>query len=175
MGNLQIRKNMFMKFSVFLTLALIAFVLSSCGDDSATAPVQEQSKMSEFDQFLFSKPGMRVKDMEKTAEGNVKVPFSLLYKPDIIYGDYLILRKINFQDTVFLQFIEVRSVDSTASYVVIENLPADDEFFLNPAQVIREMADKSVLESRKRFRRGLFLEKSAFNSRILEFLPEEFY
>lgn len=175
MENLQIRTKIFMKFSVFSTLMLIVLVLSSCSDNSTTAPVQEQSKMSELDQFLYSKPGMRVKDMERTAEGNFKVPFSLFYMPEKIYGDYLVLRKIYFQDTVFLQSVEVRSVDSTAAYVVIENLSADDEFFLNPAQVIREMTAKSVPESKKRFKRIQLFWKSAFKSPMPEFLPEELY
>jgi hypothetical protein len=146
------RKSFLRKAAALAVLPFAASALASCGDESNIASPTDNS----FDSALNAKETVSAKTLSKTGD-SIQLPASVLYTPGISKGIYLVLAKVNYSGKTKMQFVQVEAKSSSNGYAV-KGISQNAELFVNPMQVIVDLAGISKEKTKSCFNRPQLLK-----------------
>ncbi|HEX3072544.1 MAG TPA: hypothetical protein VHP30_02920 [Ignavibacteriales bacterium] len=141
------------KIAVLILIVCLISTFLSCG--GAAESNASSLQYDDFEKLLAEKETLPVEILKTDSDGNY------LYKaPDgLISSRYLnkkqnsclLLCKLNKEGRTYLQFIKVEIVASNNGYRTVKHLNPDGAYLESPETLLRELARKNKLETRKRF------------------------
>jgi hypothetical protein len=139
--------------AVLIIIACLTLLLLSCGgaaENYASLPQYE-----DFEKLLAEKETLPVEILKTDSAGNYlyKAPNGLVSSRFLNKkkGSCLLLCKLNKEGKTYLQFIKVKVVASNDGYHTVKYINPDGVYLENPESILRELARKSKLATRKRF------------------------
>jgi hypothetical protein len=144
------RKKFLLKSAALLSLPFAATLISSCEDspNEAVIPLKK-----DFDTYLDSKPTITAKTLKKVSgnENYAELPNSAFYDPYDPNGYFIVLRKVHSEGKTYMQFIQVKVIESAPTYKVVEGVNTEDIYYVFPRDIVVEMISRNRRETRERF------------------------
>lgn len=150
------RRGFLSKAAAVAALPFVASALSSCGEELNSPSAPNKSASNKLDAVLNAEETVSVKNLKKSnLEGSlVKVSNSLFLEPNLIPGKGVVLCKVSFEGKTRLQLVQVKVVETSASFKVVQGLPSEAELFVNPNKAVSDMIAADKKELKKRFMRA---------------------
>lgn len=153
MGNFAVLKKILPNIAVLIIIACLNSAFLSCG--SAAENCAPLLKYEDFEKLLAEKETLPVEILKTDSVGNYlyKAPNGLISSRYLNKkkGSCLLLCKLNKEGKTYLQFIKVEIVASNDGYQTVKHINPNGVYLESPETLLRELARKNKLETRKRF------------------------
>ncbi|HEX2983226.1 MAG TPA: hypothetical protein VHO28_06745 [Ignavibacteriales bacterium] len=153
MGNFAVLKKDLPNIAVLIIIVCLVSTFLSCGGaGESRAPLL---RYEDFEKLLAEKETLPVEILRTDSDGNYlyKAPNGLISGRYLNKkkGSCLLLCKLNKEGQTYLQFIKVEIVASNDGYQTVKHINPDGVYLESPETLLRELARKNKLETRKRF------------------------
>lgn len=153
MENFTVLKKDLPNIAVLIIIACFIPLFFSCG--GAAESYASMPQYEDFEKLLAEKETLPVEILRTDSVGNYlyKAPNGLINSRYLNKkkGSCLLLCKLNKEGKTYLQFIKVKIVASNDGYQTVKHINPDGMYLESPETLLRELARKNKLETRKRF------------------------